>query len=133
MVLSEKSAPSGQARGQTFRDHALEKIEILVLLPLGRLLTGLCPSIFEPLRKAAGLVALEPEEIVDEHRSELRAKERIPLECLQRGGQAVRQHWPIGAVRLLIRRSGISVIVDSVKAGDDLRHYIEVGICRGLA
>src|SRR6516225_4423021 len=47
----------------------LEEIEILVLLPFGRLLALLPAAVLEPLCKAAGFIALEAKEIVDKQLS----------------------------------------------------------------
>ena len=53
----------------------LEEIEVLVLLPVGGCLAILRVGIREPLSEPAGFIALEFEEIVDEHLSD-RSRER---------------------------------------------------------
>src|SRR5262249_37694885 len=63
----------------------LEKIEILVVFPGGRLVALLYTGLLEPLRKPARLVALEFEEIIDEYVAEFAPKQRFALERVQRG------------------------------------------------
>src|SRR5262249_60393277 len=65
----------------------LEKIEILVVFPGGRLVALPYTGLLEPLRKPARLVALEFEEIIDEYVSELAPIQRFALERVQRGGE----------------------------------------------
>src|SRR5262249_45732229 len=89
--------------------------------PSARLLPPARTGFLEPLRKPARLVALELEEIVDEHVPELGAKQRFALERLQRGGQARGQHGPTGVVGVVLGRSGIERVLDAVEAGDDVR------------
>ena len=64
----------------------LEKIEILVVLPGGRLLGLPYTGLLEPSRKPARLVAFELEEIIEEYVAELAAKQRFALERVQGGG-----------------------------------------------
>src|SRR5258708_13899743 len=76
----------------------LEKIEILVVLPGGRLVALPYPGLLEPLGKPARLVALEFEVIIDKYVAELAAKQRFALEGVQGPGDVHGPRRNLGVV-----------------------------------
>src|SRR5215475_11446498 len=97
-----------------------EKIEILALLPVGGVLARvLGAALLEPAREASGLVALDFEEIVDEHVAKLTAEQRLALERVERRRQALRQRRVLRDIGLLALRPRITLEGDAVEAGDD--------------
>src|SRR5262249_48971770 len=112
-----------------FLYHALKEIEILALLPVGGVLARVLGAGFlEPGCEAPGRVAVELEEIVDEHVAKLTAEQRLALERVERRRQALRQRRTVGGVRLVALRAGITLVGDPVKAGHDLRRDEEIRI-----
>ena len=103
------------------------------LLPFGRLDAMRPVMLFQPFLVTAGFVALELEEIVDEHLAEGGGREhRVAFECVERGRQRCRQQRPVGGVGIVVRR-GIAPMLDAVEPGRDLRRDIEIRIGGGLA
>src|SRR5215831_3657863 len=86
--------------------RSLKEIEVLVLLP-GRGLVRpiLDPVLLQVLPKPPRLVPLQLDEVVDEDLADLAAKERVPLERLERLHQARRQHRPVRLGRLEVLRA----------------------------
>src|SRR5260370_25251036 len=76
----------------------LEKIEILVVLPGGRLVALPYRGLLEPLGKPARLVALEFEVIIDKYVAELAAKQRFALERVQGRGEVRGQRLKLGVL-----------------------------------
>src|SRR5262249_30746287 len=115
-------------------DPHSEKIKILALLPVGRLLACIRRAGFlEPALETAGLVALELEEIIDEDGAELAAEERFRFQRIERGRETFRQHRAIRRVRFLAWRPEVEGVRNAVEPGHDLRSNIEIRIGCGLA
>src|SRR5262249_61936756 len=109
-----------------FLDHALKEIEILALLPVGGVLARVLGAGFlEPACEAPGLVALELEEIVDEHVAKLTAEQRLALERVERRRQALRQRRTGGGGRLGALRARVTPVGGPVKARPGLRRDAE--------
>src|ERR1019366_6949349 len=112
----------------------LEKVEIFALLPIGRVFACILDAVLlQSAREAAGLVALELEEIIDEYVAELLAEQWLSLERVERFWKAFRQHGAVGSVGFVALRARVARMLDAVEARDDLRRRIEVGIGGGLA
>src|SRR5258708_14813471 len=76
----------------------LEKIEILVVLPGGRLVALPYPGLLEPLGKPARLVALGFGVIIDKYVAELAGNQRFPLERVQGRGKLRGQRRELGVL-----------------------------------
>src|SRR5262245_14938312 len=122
------------SRATTRAWSPLEEIKIFPLLPFGRLVSSIPDAgLVEPTLEAADFVALELEEIVDEHFAKLLAEQRLAFERIERGRQALRQQRLVAPVRLHALRTGIELAGDAIEARDDLRHDEEIRIRRRLA
>ena len=95
-------------------DLALEKIEILILFPLARVVSGGLDAIVPHIRhETAELCAFDLEIIVHEYFAKLAAEQRLCFHRDQRVLKAFRKHRAVGGIRISFRRAGIVSIVDS--------------------
>src|SRR5258708_39482650 len=93
-----------------------KEIEVLILLPLGRLVTGDDFGVFQITKIAAILVALELEEVIDEHVAQLGAEQRFLVERVERLGKTLRQHGSRRRIGFDVSRSGIQFLLDAGEA-----------------
>src|SRR5688572_32580600 len=104
-----------------------KKVEVFIVLPCRRKFGGvLLRILLQPGLEAAELAALQAQVIIDEHVAELRAKQRIFLQRVERLGEACGEPRALGGVGLVVARAGRGAVLDAVEPGDDLRGDIEV-------
>ena len=85
-------------------DATLKEIEILILLPLARLVARRRAALFQRTLDSGRLRSLQLDEIVDKGIAERAAEQRLLLERIERLGQALRQQRPFGGVRFVACR-----------------------------
>src|SRR5579864_6882971 len=85
------------------RHSPSEEVEILVLLPGGRLVARFL-AVLERALVACPFAAFEGDEVVDKNIAECAAEQRLLVERVKRLGQAFRQQRPLGGVRSVLGR-----------------------------
>src|SRR5215831_6666531 len=110
-----------------------KEIEILVLLPCGRLVAWRSARLVEGALIAARFGPLQLDEIIDERIAERATEQRPLVQRVERLRQAFRQARTFGRIGLVVRRRRLRVRLDAGKSGHDLRQDIEIGIGGRLA
>src|SRR3977135_3733170 len=112
----------------------LEEIKIFPLLPFGRFVGCILDAgLLLPALKAAQLVALELEKVIEKDVAELLAKQRLALERVKRSRKARRQQRPVAHIGLVALRTRVERMRDAVEARDNLRHDEEIRVRRRLS
>src|SRR6266700_3276795 len=94
----------------------LEEIKIFPLLPFGRFVACILDAgFFQPALKAAQLVALELEKIIEKDVAELFSKQRLALERGERGREARRQQRPVAHIGFVALRTRVERMCNAVE------------------
>src|SRR5918992_1647634 len=108
-----------------------KKVEVFIVFPGGRLLAGIAVFL-PPGLEAAELASLEPQVVIDEDLTELRAKERVLLQRVERLSKARRKHRTLCRVGLVVARPGLEAVFQTVEPAHDLLRDLEIGVPGGV-